>query len=104
MIEVALSMVLIGKSLCSAVMVYCITAACRGVEGVKSFWVVPRGRPAPPLPALLAFASGGREHVKAPKQKAGSRGRRNTLDLGGCGDRVVFGGLCSVWGSASKAG
>jgi hypothetical protein len=35
---------------------------------------------------------------------AGSRGRRNTLDLGGCGDRVVFGGLCSVWGSASKAG
>jgi hypothetical protein len=45
MIEVALSMVLIGTSLCYAVMVYCITAARRGVEGVKSFWVVPRGVP-----------------------------------------------------------
>ena len=29
--------------------------------------------------------------------RASSRGRRNTLDLRGCGDRVVFRGLCSVW-------
>jgi len=28
---------------------------------------------------------------------AGSGGRRNTLNSRGCGDRVVFGGLCSVW-------
>ena len=36
--------------------------------------------------------------------RLGSRGRRNTLDLRGCGDRVVFGGLCSVRSSVSKAG
>jgi hypothetical protein len=28
---------------------------------------------------------------------AGSHGRRNTLEMRGCGDCVVFGGLCSIW-------
>jgi transposase-like protein len=39
-----------------------------------------------------------------PPLLAGSRGRRNTLNLRGCGDRVVFGGLCSVARAAREVG
>jgi transposase len=50
-----------------------------------------------------AIAQLAADSAYTPVVTAGSRGRRNTLDVRGCGDRVVFGGLWSVWRSASKA-
>ena len=43
------------------------------------------------LDALLS------EDESARSCRAGSHGRRNTLEMRGCGDCVVFGGLCSIW-------